>query len=477
MKSARAGLYRQPLFIMLLSLTVLLGAAVLFWGLGDIPLLTYNEARRAVPAANMIADGDWLLPKLNGELYITKPPLIYWAAAATSYLFGVVNEWTVRIPSALAAAAIAILAYRYALRQFGAWSALFTLQILIANAGFAMLGRRAGIEMLLAALCFSSLLSALKYTHENSGRQWLLLSYFLLGAAVLAKGPIALLFVTVPLLFDALYQRQPRQWQALRDPLGWVIFLLVGLSWYVAVTLQMGVDIWRATVHTDMVNKMYGASGEPFYNYFLWLAADFFPASLLLFITPVAVWLRWKKSDVTVSLCIAFIVPFLIYTAFSDKHAKYLLPVYPLVAILLGCRLGELVSNAGPRLRRCLFIAGILLPAGYAAFYAVAEARMFHYRYQALPLIKDWFAGNVDNVPVYGYVDLDERLIYYANRNIPIIDDAKLESLKTSNAILLVEDSDIAKIQPQAKCLIKEFKPYLKKDGTLAVFGFGSACH
>ena len=477
MKSAHAELYRQPLFIMLLSVTLMLGAVVFFWGLGDIPLLTYNEARRAVPAANMIADGDWLLPTLNGELYITKPPLIYWAAATTSYLSGVVNEWTVRIPSALSAAAIALLAYRYALRQFGAWSALFTLQILIANAGFAMLGRRAGIEMLLAALCFSSLLSALKYTHENGGRQWLLLSYLLLGAAVLAKGPIALLFVTVPLLLDALYQRQPRQWQALRDPLGWIIFLLVGSSWYVAVTWQMGVDIWKATVHTDMVNKIYGSSGEPFYNYFLWLAADFFPASLLLFIAPVAVWWRWKKSDVTVSLCIAFIVPFLIYTAFSDKHAKYLLPVYPLVAILLGSRLGELVSNVGPRLRRCLLIAGILLPAGYAAFYAVAEAKMFHYRYEALPLIKDWFADNVDNVPVYGYADLDERLIYYANRNIPIIDDAKLESLKTSNAMLLVEDSDIAKIQPQAKCLIKEFKPYLKKDGALAVFGFGSACN
>jgi len=477
MKSAYTGSYREPLFIMLLSVTLLLGAAVFFWGLGDLPLLTYNEARRAVPAANMVANGDWLLPELNGELYITKPPLIYWAAAATSYLFGVVNEWTVRIPSALSAAAIAFLAYRYALRQFGAWSALFTLQILIANAGFAMLGRRAGIEMLLAVLCFSSLLSALKYTHENAGRQWLLLSYFLLGAAVLAKGPIALLFVTVPLLFDALYQRQPRQWQALRDPLGWVIFLLVGSSWYVAVTWQMGFDIWGATVHTDMVNKVYGSSGEPFYNYLLWLVADFFPASLLLFIAPVAVWLRWKKNDVTVSLCIAFIVPLLIYTAFSDKHAKYLLPVYPLVAILLGSRLGELVSNAGPRLRRCLLIVGILLPAGYAAFYAVAEAKMFHYRYEALPLIKDWFAGNVDNVPIYGYVDLDERLIYYAKRNIPIIDDVKLESLKAGNAMLLVEDSDIAKIQPQAKCLIKEFKPYLKKDGTLAVFGFGSACH
>ena len=54
---------------------------------------------------------------------------------------------------------------------------------------------------------------------------------FLLGAAILTKGPLALLFVTLPLLADALYERQPRQWQALRDPLSWGIFLVVGSSW------------------------------------------------------------------------------------------------------------------------------------------------------------------------------------------------------------------------------------------------------
>jgi len=73
-------------------------------------------------------------------------------------------------------------------------------------------------------------------------------------------------------------------------------------------------------------------------------------------------------------------------------------------------------------------------------------------------------------------MSLDERLIYYANRNIPIIDDAMLKSLGAGSALLLVEDSHIEKVQPQAGCLIKTFKPYLKRNESLAVFGFGSAC-
>lgn len=466
-----SNLYRT-----LLIVTVLLGLAIFFWGLGNLPLLTFNEARRAIPAANMIADGDWLLPKLNGELYITKPPLLYWVSATISHLFGVVNEFTARIPSALSASATAWLVYIYTRRHFGTWSALFSLQIIIANAGFAMLGRQAGIEMLLSFLCFSSLICALKYTHEELSRKWLLMSYFLLGMAVLTKGPIALLFVTLPLLIDAMYQRKPRQWLALRDPIGWLIFIVVGSSWYLAVTWQMGFDIWQSTIQKDMVSKIYGNTGEPVYNYILWLAADFFPAFFLILIAPISTWREWKRRDVTISLLVALLVPFLIYTAFSDKHAKYLLPIYPILAILLGHRLGELFLAAGNRLKKTILVLSIVLPMGYALFYIAAEAKVFHYRYETLPLIKNWFAEDTGHLPIYGYNHLDERLIYYAKRNIPLIDDKKLASLKTSDAIVLVENSDIPRLKGEAQCIINEFKPYLKRKGALAILGFGAAC-
>lgn len=462
---------------LLLIATVLLGVAIFFWGLGDLPLLTFNEARRAIPAANIMRDGDWLLPKLNGELYITKPPLLYWVSATISHLFGVVNEWTVRFPSALSAFATALLVFVYTRRHFGHWAALFALQMIIANAGFAMLGRQAGIEMLLSFLCFSSLICALKYSYEEAGRRWLLLSYLLLGLATLTKGPIALLFVTLPLLIDALIKRQSRQWQTLRDPLGWLIFIIIASSWYLAVTMEMGVDIWQSTIQKDMVSKIYSKSGEPVYNYVLWLAADFFPAFLLIFLSPLATWRQWKQHDVITALLVGVLVPFLIYTAFSDKHAKYLLPIYPLLSILLGIKLSEVFQNAGNGLKKVILVLSIVMPVGYAVFYIAVEAKAFHYRYQALQSISAWFAEDASHLPIYGYKHLDERLIYYANRNIPIIDDAKFSTLKTSDAILLVEDSDIAKLKTEAQCTLKEFSPYLSRKGALAILGFGAACN
>lgn len=470
---ASPALYRW-----LLLVTCCIGAFVFYWGLGDIALMSFNEARRAIPAREMFATGDWLLPRLNGELYLTKPPLFYWLAAGSAYLSGTANEWAVRLPSALAATAIVVFSYRYALRVFGAWPALFTAQLLIANAEFAVLARRSEIEMLLAALCSGALLAALHYTRGNGGRGWLRFSYLLLGLAMLTKGPLALLFVTLPLLADALYARSQRQWAALRDPVGWAIFLVIGLSWYVAVTWHLGFETWQAIVHKDMLNKMQGSAGaEPFYNYLVWLFGDFFPASLLLFAAPLATWRRWKGQGDCVALLLAVAVPLVIYTVFSDKHAKYLLPVYPLIAILMGKRLGELLEGDGSTLRRFLLASGLLLPAGYAVFFAVAEARLFDYRVAVFPQFGAW-VHTVHGTPLYGYQGLDSRLIYYAQRTIPLLDEAGLQQLRERGTpmLLLVEGADISEVKPQADCLVREFKPYLKKDKTLAAFGFGSAC-
>ena len=71
----------------------------------------------------------------------------------------------------------------------------------------------------------------------------------------------------------------------------------------------------------------------------------------------------------------------------------------------------------------------LLLPTGYAAFYAVAEARVLDYRYTAFPQFTGWLAS-VGETPLYGYLSLDERLIYYARRDIPIVNDEALQRLR-----------------------------------------------
>lgn len=467
----------QKLYRLLCWLTLLIGLVCFFWGLGNIPLLSLNEARRAIPTQAMFASGDWLLPRLNGELYLTKPPLLYWLTTATSHLFGNVNEWSVRLPSALAAAVAAFATYRYALRRFGPWAALFAAQVLIANATFARFARRAEIEMLLTVLCFGALLAALHFVQERAERRWILLSYLLLGLAILTKGPVALLFVTLPLLVYALVYRETRAWQVLRAPLGWGILLLVGSSWFLAVSLQMGFDIWQTTVQRDIMGKVQGAASYPLFDYILWIPGDFLPASLLLLAAPLATWRRWKSDNRLVVLIIAIAAPLLIFSMFSYKHTKYLLPAYPLLALLAGKRLSELLETVRPAWRRVLLTLGILMPLCYAGYFAVAEARMQAYRYVALLQFEQWFAG-VRDTPVYSYIELQERPVYYARRAIPVLDQEELEQMRIQQPsfLLLVENDHRDTVAQVADCKVREFEPYLKRKKTLTIFGFGTVC-
>jgi 4-amino-4-deoxy-L-arabinose transferase-like glycosyltransferase len=61
---------------------------VYFWGLGSLPLLDPDEGMYAEISRQMLASGDWIVPRFNGVTYVEKPPLMYWLTAATHAVAG-----------------------------------------------------------------------------------------------------------------------------------------------------------------------------------------------------------------------------------------------------------------------------------------------------------------------------------------------------------------------------------------------------
>ena len=456
--------------------TVIVAAIVFFWGLGSMDLLSLNEGRRALAIQEMVSSGNWLLPHLNGELYLTKPPLLYWLSSSLGFIWGV-NEWTLRLPSALAAIAVLIMVYRYALQQSGKWAALFAVQLLIANLGFAMLGRRAEIEMLLTALCVGSLLSALQYIQSQSSKNWIILSYFLLALALMTKGPLVILLVTLPLLIAAIYSKNPHIKAVLLSGRGWLIFLVVGLTWYAIVSWQLGFDIWATIAKRDMLDKMQSESAKPILSYLAWIAVDFM-LLIGLFLVGVKEFFKQQfQQSRQLVLLAATILPLIIFSLFSNKHAKYLLPIYPLIAILLAIKLAAIFDAATEAKKKIIVIIALLLPIGFAIFYALLEPKVFAYRVAVFPTFSAW-VPTIKQTDLYAYQEIDSRLVYYANRPIKILDKNKLEQAKSMHRsfLLLVESDNLSALRLEADCTIKEFSPYLKKNKSLTVFGFGRVC-
>ena len=456
--------------------TVIIAAIVFFWGLGSMDLLSLNEGRRALAIQEMVSSGNWLLPHLNGELYLTKPPLLYWLSSSLAFIWGV-NEWTLRLPSALAAIAVLIMVYRYTLQQSGKWAALFAVQLLIANLGFSMLGRCAEIEMLLTALCVGSLLSALQYIQSQSSKNWIILSYFLLALALMTKGPLVILLVTLPLLIAAIYSKNPHIKAVLLSGRGWLIFLVVGLAWYAIVSWQLGFDIWATIAKRDMLDKMQSESAKPILSYLGWIAVDFMLLIGLFFVGAKEFFKQQIQQPKQLVLLIAVVVPLVLFSLFSNKHAKYLLPIYPLIAILLAIKLVAIFDAATEAKKKIIVIIALLLPIGFAIFYALLEPKVFAYRVAAFPTFSAW-VSTIKQTDLYAYQEIDSRLVYYANRPIKILDKNKLEQAKSMHKsfLLLVESDDLSTLRLEADCTIKEFSPYLKKNKSLTVFGFGQVC-
>src|SRR6185436_13240979 len=81
---------------------VALAAIVMLTNLGGPRLWDDDEPRNSGCAREMFLRGDWVVPTFNAELRTHKPILLYWCMLV-SYHVGGANEFTARLPSALAA--------------------------------------------------------------------------------------------------------------------------------------------------------------------------------------------------------------------------------------------------------------------------------------------------------------------------------------------------------------------------------------
>ncbi|CAN5409113.1 hypothetical protein BH23VER1_BH23VER1_01940 [soil metagenome] len=208
-----------------------LWAAVYLPGLGSTELKG-EEARRILPGRNMIMTGDWVVPAVGGRPYSRKPPLINWLVAGSFLATGVQNEWTARIPSVLAVLALGIGIVGFGARWMGVPAAAAAAVFALTNLALMEKGRLAEIEPLYVAL--SGLAFAAWSACWMLGRSpWLTYSlpWLFLGLAMLAKGPVHLLFFYAPVTATLGFSRRLRELASLPHLAGIALMLAVSLPW------------------------------------------------------------------------------------------------------------------------------------------------------------------------------------------------------------------------------------------------------
>jgi 4-amino-4-deoxy-L-arabinose transferase-like glycosyltransferase len=173
---------------------VLVWAVIYLPALGSIAIKG-EEGRRILPAIAMLQTGNYVVPKVGGDPYFQKPPLVNWLVAASFRIFGLRNEWTARLPSAVVVLAVAVAFVTVARAGLGSRASSVAALIWMTNIGMIEKGRLIEIEALYVSLASLAIIFWLSFFLQRKSPWliWIPASIFL-GLGLLAKGPIHLIF-------------------------------------------------------------------------------------------------------------------------------------------------------------------------------------------------------------------------------------------------------------------------------------------
>ena len=189
--------------------------ALALFQLGAAPLFDVDEGAFSEATREMLASGDWGHTTLNGEDRFDKPILVYWLQSASVSAFGL-NEFALRLPSALCAWGWALALFGFAAPRLGQRSAANAALMLATSLGVLAIGRAATADSLLNLLLVLAVFDAWRWL-ESESKTALRRAFAWMGLGLLAKGPVAVLVpvavqrIGVPRHGDAEQQRPGRQ--------------------------------------------------------------------------------------------------------------------------------------------------------------------------------------------------------------------------------------------------------------------------
>jgi 4-amino-4-deoxy-L-arabinose transferase-like glycosyltransferase len=332
-------------------------AFLFFFGLNSFGLLGADEPRYAQVAREMLQRQDWITPTLGGKPWLEKPVLYYWEAMLAYRLFGV-SDWAARLPSAMSATWM-VLAIYWFLRRFRPGSELDGALLTASSAAVVGFSRAAAPDMLLAAN-FTMALLAWYAWHESGERRYLAFSYFFLGLAVLAKGPVAVGLATLILLVFSVAQRSFRPIvETLWFP-GITLFSLVALPWYFAVQYR-NPEFFRVFILEHNLVR-FGTNlyhhQQPFWYYLPVTLLALVPYTVFALAALRNTIRRWwgegravlqSQDALDVFLSLWLCVPVLFFSLSQSKLPGYILPAVPAATVLVAIYVQRhLVSGERP---------------------------------------------------------------------------------------------------------------------------------
>lgn len=335
--------------ILYLTVLIVFGGILFFYNLGGWDLWNPDEPRYAQVAMEMLQGEGWIIPHLNSEVYLDKPPLFFWLMAATATVRGGMNELAARFPSAFFGLCTLLLLFFLGKRLFGEKVGFFAALILATNVEFLWLARRANIDATLTF--FTTAAIALLYVgfyHQRGKWILYLLAYGAMALGVLAKLQIG---VIVPVLVVGGYFLIRREWKFFKDPAhipGIALFVAFIGGWIALAYLSGGEEyLWGLLYHKTAATFFETSShARPLYYYLAMFPGNFVPW-IIFFPSALIFGLSAKgRNKEFIFIFFWFVIIFTFFSLAEAKRELYLLPLYPAASLMVGYLLAQLPLGA-----------------------------------------------------------------------------------------------------------------------------------
>ena len=329
-----------------------LASLVTLWGLGSTGVVDETPPLFAAAGRAMADTGDWLTPRVNGLPRFDKPPLVYWLmglvyALPWQQVWDPLGSWAARLPSALSTIALMVAIADTLLRWPDPRDAAPRRTAVVASLAFVLSplvlvwSRTAVSDALLSGLLgISLLLQWRRFAAPQQVPWWP--AWVVLGFAVLAKGPVAVVLSGITLLlFSALRRDIALPWKRLRPISGLLITAVVSLPWYVIELVVEGQPFWDSFFGYHNLQRFTSVVNDHLQPWWFFIpvmlvAALPFTPYLLLGLARVPRSRTAPEHSLHQFAACWLLAVLLLFTTAATKLPSYWLPATPAAALLVA---------------------------------------------------------------------------------------------------------------------------------------------
>lgn len=307
------------------------------------------ESRNLATAQEMVRNDNYLIPTMNGELRLEKPPLPTWIAAVIEIIFPG-NLIAQRCASGLISTLLVIFLYCFTSflfrnRKIGLISSL----VLATSFNIILMGRTATWDI----YCHSFMLGAIYFLVRAlnlKGKQWtnFLLSGIFMGFSFLSKGPVS--FYALLLSFLISYLIIYRHTYSIRGKIlpliSMIIIFLIISFWWMGYIYLYHQDLAMSVAQKES-SSWINHNVRPWYYY--WQFPAEFGIWALFLVTAIIYFFVYKKNKYRDEYKFSIIWLFaslILLSVIPEKKTRYLLPILIPGALTIGIYFYSCIKNA-----------------------------------------------------------------------------------------------------------------------------------